>query len=166
METQDNPTKRYIIYGLLAIIIGLSGYLYSTDNSERPTSNGSPSPTPTKTSTLTPTVGSVEAAEDIPGEMLNEDQSVKEFTIEAGSFYYTPNMIEVQKGDTVRIIIESVDMMHDFTLDAFGVQTPVTPAGSSNTVEFVADTIGSFEFYCSVGQHRQLGQVGTLIVTE
>jgi uncharacterized cupredoxin-like copper-binding protein len=31
-------------------------------------------------------------------------------------------------------------------------------------VQFVADKTGTFEFYCSVGNHRQMGMVGTLVV--
>jgi len=57
-------------------------------------------------------------------------------------------------------------MMHDFNIDEFDVKLPVTAAGETNSVTFIADTIGEFEYYCSVGQHRQLGQVGTLVVEE
>lgn len=98
--------------------------------------------------------------------VMVDETGVKVVQIEAGAFYYKPDQITVKKGDTVRIVISSVDMMHDFTLDAFNVATPVTKAGETNTVEFVADQVGSFEFYCSVGQHRAQGQVGTLVVTE
>src|SRR3989344_2957339 len=36
----------------------------------------------------------------------------------------------------------------------------------TKTVEFTVDALGEFEYYCSVGQHRQNGQVGTLIAEE
>ncbi|MFN2312139.1 MAG: plastocyanin/azurin family copper-binding protein, partial [Spirochaetia bacterium] len=36
----------------------------------------------------------------------------------------------------------------------------------SQTVEFVADRAGSFEFYCSVPGHRQAGMYGTFVVVE
>ena len=57
-------------------------------------------------------------------------------------------------------------MMHDFNIDELGVKVPITPSGSSSTVEFTASKVGEFQFYCSVGNHRAMGQVGTLIVTK
>lgn len=98
--------------------------------------------------------------------VMTESESVKTFELEAGSFYYQPNTITVKKGDTVKIVMNSVSMMHDFNIDKLGVSIPVTKAGESATVEFVADQVGEFEYYCSVGSHRAQGQVGTLIVTE
>ncbi len=95
-----------------------------------------------------------------------DDSTVKTFTIEAGSFYYKPNAITVKKGDKVKIVMNSVDMMHDFNIDELNVKIPITKSGETNTVEFTAGTVGTFEFYCSVGQHRANGQVGTLIVEE
>lgn len=86
--------------------------------------------------------------------------------VEAGSFYYEPNEIRVKQGETVRIVMTSVDMMHDFKIDELGVSLPITRNGETNEVEFTADTVGEFEFYCSVGEHRANGQVGTLIVEE
>lgn len=91
---------------------------------------------------------------------------VKVFEVEAGFPYYKPNLITVKKGDTVRIIMNSVDMTHDLVIDELNVRTPIKKAGESATVEFVADKAGSFEYYCSVGQHRANGMFGTLVVQE
>ena len=92
------------------------------------------------------------------------DNQARVITIEAGSFYYKPNLIQVKKGETVRIEMTAADMMHDFNIDELGVKMPITKTGNTGSVEFTADTVGEFEFYCSVGQHRANGQVGTLIV--
>lgn len=89
---------------------------------------------------------------------------VKIVAVEAGSFYYKPNEIKVKKGEKVKIIMRSVDMMHDFNIDELGISIPITKSGETAEVEFVAEKIGKFEFYCSVGQHRANGQIGTLIV--
>ena len=86
--------------------------------------------------------------------------------MEAGAFYYTPKEIRVKKGQTVRINFKAVDMMHDINIDELNVDGPVVKSGESTVVEFVASELGSFEYYCSVGQHRQNGQIGTLIVEE
>lgn len=87
-------------------------------------------------------------------------------TLEAGNFYFKPNVINAKLGQTVRVTINSVSMQHDFVIDDLGVKSTVLPSGKSETIEFVADTIGEFEFYCSVGNHRQQGMVGTLVVTQ
>lgn len=90
--------------------------------------------------------------------------------MEAGAFYYAPNVITVKKGQKVRIDMTSVGdsgmMMHDFNIDELDVSMDALPEGESGSVEFVADTVGEFEYYCSVGEHRANGQIGTLIVTE
>lgn len=89
-----------------------------------------------------------------------------EITIEAGSFYYKPNLIRVKKGEKVKLTLNAVSMMHDFNIDALSVKVPITKNGTSSTVEFTPMMVGEFEFYCSVGAHRTSGQVGKLIVTE
>lgn len=94
------------------------------------------------------------------------ESSAKTIEVEAGSFYYKPNEIRVKKGETVKIVMKSVSMMHDFVIDELNVKMPITKNGETGTVEFVADKAGMFEYYCSVGQHRANGQVGTIIVEE
>ncbi|MGE5041936.1 MAG: cupredoxin domain-containing protein [Candidatus Levyibacteriota bacterium] len=94
------------------------------------------------------------------------DQTPNEVTVqmEAGSFYYKPAQIKVKKGTKVKIVMTSHDMMHNFNIDELQVKMPLTKAGETNTVEFTADKAGTFEYYCSVGKHRLMGQVGQLIV--
>lgn len=91
---------------------------------------------------------------------------IKVVQVEAGSFYFTPNEIRVKKGETVRIEMTSVDMMHNFVIDELEVEIPITTAGNMATVEFTADELGEFEYYCDVADHRAKGQVGMLIVEE
>ncbi len=95
-----------------------------------------------------------------------ESSDVTVIEMEAGSFYYTPNVITAKKGEKIRIVMKSVSMMHDFVIDELNVKMPVVKDGDTGTVEFVADQVGSFEYYCSVGQHRANGQVGTITITE
>ncbi|MBI2414564.1 cupredoxin domain-containing protein [candidate division WWE3 bacterium] len=94
----------------------------------------------------------------------DSSSNVKEFIIEAGSFYYKPNSIKVSKGDTVKITLNAVSMMHDLNIEGYGVKTDIVKSGFSTSVTFVAEKAGNFEIYCSVGQHRANGQVGRLVV--
>lgn len=109
--------------------------------------NPTPAPTPTPVEpTVTPT------------------PTVQIFEVAAKSFSFTPAEIRVKKGDTVRIVLSNTGGFHDWVLDEFSVRTPMIKDGETATVEFVADKTGSFEYYCSVGSHRQMGMKGMLIV--
>lgn len=91
-------------------------------------------------------------------------QQVKEIKVEAGSFYYKPNTMTVKKGEKVRIVMNAVSMMHDFNIAELNVKMPIVKNGDTGTVEFTPDKVGTFEYYCSVGQHRANGQVGKITV--
>jgi heme/copper-type cytochrome/quinol oxidase subunit 2 len=93
-----------------------------------------------------------------------DDSTAQVIAVEGGSFYYKPNEIHVKAGQPVKITLTSKDMMHDFNIDELGVKIPVTKAGASNSVEFTPTKTGTFEFYCSVGNHRAQGQIGTIYV--
>lgn len=93
-----------------------------------------------------------------------QTSGVKIISVEAGSFYYKPNEIRIKKGEKVKIEMKSTDMMHDLNIDALEIKIPITKLGDTGTVEFTADKTGTFEMYCSVGNHKQMGQVGKLIV--
>ncbi|OHA03244.1 MAG: hypothetical protein A3J58_00940 [Candidatus Sungbacteria bacterium RIFCSPHIGHO2_02_FULL_52_23] len=91
---------------------------------------------------------------------------VTEFIITGANYSFTPSALKVKKGDTVRITLKNSGGLHDFVIDEFGVATKRINGGEEDTVTFVADKTGTFEFYCSVGSHRQMGMKGTITVTE
>src|SRR3989344_7902085 len=103
-------------------------------------------------------------------DVVNEDEDAilteDAIKVEGGSFYFKPNEIRVKVGEPVVITFNAVDMMHDFVIDELNVRTDVIKAGGSDTVMFTPSEVGEYEFYCSVGQHRANGMVGTLIVEE
>lgn len=87
-------------------------------------------------------------------------------SIEAGAYYYKPNILKLKKGEKVTLKFKAVDMMHNFNIDELGLKIPLTKSGNEVSVDFTPTKSGEFEYYCSVGQHRQLGQVGKLIVED
>ena len=95
-----------------------------------------------------------------------EAGEVKEFVIEARNFEHSEKELTVSKGDTVRIVFRTVQGFHDWRVESFNKGTRRAGEGQESTVEFVADQVGTFEFFCSVGNHRALGMIGTLTVTE
>lgn len=105
---------------------------------------------------MTPTTESSATADVVDG--------VKVFTINGSNFKFEPNMISVGKGDKVKIVFKNTGGFHDLVIDELGVKTKQIGANSEDLVEFTADKVGSFEFYCSVGNHRAMGMKGTLVV--
>ena len=67
---------------------------------------------------------------------------------EAGG--WDPEYITVNKGDTVRLQITGHDVVHGFAIGKLQVDVgPIIP-GEVTTVEFVADRVGLFTYYCNV----------------
>ena len=100
----------------------------------------------------------------------NSGKNVKTFTLTGENFKFVlddvsnPD-IEVNKGDLVKIEFKSTKGLHDWIVDEFNVSTSqVKETNETTFVEFVADKTGTFEYYCSVGQHRANGMKGELIV--
>lgn len=107
-------------------------------------------------------------SEPVIEESMITPQEAKEFTLDSFEFGYDRKTLTVQKGDTVTITLtNSGKMPHDWIVDEFtGAKTKQIKNGETDTITFVADTAGEYEFYCSVGKHRAQGMVGTLTVVE
>ena len=88
----------------------------------------------------------------------------KVFNITGRNFAFSQTEIKVKKGDRVVINFESTDGFHDWTVDEFNARTERVNPGTKTSVEFIADKIGTFEYYCSVSVHRAAGMKGNLIV--
>src|SRR3989344_735999 len=52
---------------------------------------------------------------------------VKELTMTAKMWEFSPSTITVKKGDTVRLKIQSVDVAHGFKLSDFGIDEKLEP---------------------------------------
>jgi len=98
------------------------------------------------------------------GTVETASSSVKFFAVSGTNFAFDPKEIRVKEGDRVKITLTGAGYPHDLKIDELGVATKIINAGETDTVEFVASKKGSFEYYCSVGKHREMGMVGTLIV--
>lgn len=99
-----------------------------------------------------------------PSEDASQEPSVASYTIVARQWAFEPSTIRVRKGQRVELTIQSVDVSHGFSLSAFNVSEQLEP-GQTVRVNFIANTKGSFPFFCSVfcGQGHSLMR-GTLIV--
>jgi len=156
---QEQPPKNrkpFILTGVIIVLIALAVGAYFL---MRPSSDQADTSDHQHTSAQ-----STPAQTDTASNQGNTTADVQTIQVEAGNYYFKPNEIRVKKGQRVKIVLATKGMGHDFVIDSLGVEVPVTQPGETNSVEFTATTPGTYEFYCSVGNHRQLGQVGTLIV--
>jgi cytochrome c oxidase subunit 2 len=58
--------------------------------------------------------------------------------------------IVVNRGEWVRLRIQSEDVVHGFAIGRLGVDAGSIEPGKTATVEFVADQAGEFTFYCTM----------------
>jgi len=89
---------------------------------------------------------------------------VKEFVVTGQNFSFSPSTIIVKKGDRVKITFKNTQGFHDFKIDEYSVAAAQTKSPAEEVLEFTADKVGTFEYYCSVGSHRAMGMKGTLKV--
>jgi cytochrome c oxidase subunit 2 len=80
--------------------------------------------------------------------LVKAEDGYKEYNIKLERFKYTPEVIKVNKGDRVRLNIDSVDVEHGFYLDGYGIDELI-PEKGFKTIEFVATKSGAFRFRCS-----------------
>ena len=117
-----------------------------------------------KNKSVAPTEIEINDNMPIPGSEVEETEVVKEFNADVAPFSFSPSTISVDRGDTVKINVKNVNGTHDLKIDEFNASTRVLNVGEMETITFVADKVGTFQYYCSVGNHRAQGMVGTIIV--
>ena len=141
-------TKNIIL--LLALL-----FLVAACTSNPPAQN--PNPVPSES-------GSGQTPSSSSGSGGAQTGQVKEFTIRAFKFSFDPSVIEVNKGDKVKITAFSADVPHGLAIPDFKVNLRLADS-TPQTAEFVADKAGTFAFFCNVpcgAGHRDMK--GTLIV--
>ena len=149
--------KSNLIFGLVIVLV-VGGIVYATAPKQTSINNSGKETSISSSSQAMVEKDSAKSSSELM------TKNIKEINMEAGSFYYKPNTITVKKGETVKIVMHSVSMMHDFNIDELNVRMPIVKNGDTGTVEFIADKVGTFEYYCSVGQHRANGQVGKITI--
>ena len=62
---------------------------------------------------------------------------------------FDPGIIEVNKGDRVRLIVTSIDVPHGISIREYGINERLD-VGKPKVIEFTADKEGTFTAFCSV----------------
>lgn len=133
LQTKRAQAWLWAVIALVIVGIGIF-FLISPGNSENQESGSA--------------LNSIEEESQTQGS-TEQTGEVKEFEVTARQFEFIPETIEVNKGDTVRLNIQSTDVTHGIAIPEFGVNRELQP-GKKITVEFEADKSGTFNFYCSV----------------
>jgi cytochrome c oxidase subunit II len=96
----------------------------------------------------------------------NARPAEREIHITAKKFDFTPNTINLKKGEPVVLVISSQDRKHGFSLRAFGIHADVNP-GETARIRFTPNKAGNFTFSCDVfcGEGHE-DMTGTMVVTE
>jgi plastocyanin len=155
-----------IIGAVVLLLVAAAGYYFwsssqtASTQQEDSTANMN---TPDTTNTNTETIATPAPMAASDSGTVAADGSVT-FEVDGSNFKFEPNQLKVKKDQKVKIVFNNVQGFHDFTIEELNVKTSQITAGNSATVEFTPDETGSFEFYCSVGQHRANGMKGTLVV--
>lgn len=89
----------------------------------------------------------------MPGkERIERKGNVVDIYMTAIRSHFTPDYVEVDEGDTVKLHLTSIeqaeDQVHGFTIDMYNVNISLEP-GKHENVTFVADKPGAFPMYCT-----------------
>ena len=80
--------------------------------------------------------------------------------VEATRFTYSPEVITVKKGERIKIVVDNKDTTHGIAISDLGLR-------GIDSIEFTADKVGTYEFYCPTfcgNEHREMK--GTLVITD
>src|SRR5207244_3820022 len=85
--------------------------------------------------------------------------------VRAKRFTYTPNRIEVRKGEPVTLELTTEDIVMGMNIPDFKVRADIIP-GQTSALTFTPDKAGTFTFLCDIfcgDGHESMS--GTLVVT-
>jgi plastocyanin len=93
----------------------------------------------------------------------------RKIAVDARSFEFDPNEIDVSAGEEIAMRLHSEDQTHDFVIEAKGREPKEhvveVQGGKTATGGFSIADPGNYTFYCSLPGHRAAGMVGTITVS-
>lgn len=91
------------------------------------------------------------------------DSSLRVFTITADGGKFTPSTIAAYTGDTVSVKFTAVDKTYDITFPDYGMKQ-TAQKGQTKVLEFQAQAVGKFAYYCDSCGGLKSTAVGYIIV--
>lgn len=75
----------------------------------------------------------------------------REIQVQAYQYGFEPSIIDVKKGERIRLVFTSKDVPHGvFIMDGIDKATNTFGKGQTEIIEFTADKAGTFTMQCSV----------------
>ena len=93
------------------------------------------------------------------------DRPVHEIQITASRYAFDPVTIQVSAGEPVRIVLQSKDGVHGFSIPKLKIDVQVPRSGDPVTVEFTAPAAGRYEVACSEFCGSGHGQMKAALVS-
>ena len=100
--------------------------------------------------------------EEVPVTDIYLGEAQVKVDMEVGNFFFKPNIIKAKAGNAIQVTFTKNSGTHDFVIDGTNANFTVTEGGKN--IFTAPSKPGSYPFYCSIGNHRAMGMVGTLIV--
>ncbi|MEK7452090.1 MAG: cupredoxin domain-containing protein [Patescibacteria group bacterium] len=100
--------------------------------------------------------------DDVPVTDIYLGEAQVKVNMEVGNTYFKPTIIDAKPSDAVELTFTKVQGTHTFVIDGTNANFQIT--NGSKNIFTAPNKPGSYPFYCTVGNHRSAGMVGTLIV--
>jgi uncharacterized cupredoxin-like copper-binding protein len=143
-------TKAYAAVGLAALALGAAGCGSDNGGSAASTPASTPAtPTDTAPATTAPPSG---GAQTVP--------------VGASEFKFTPSSLTAKAGEVTFDLKNNGGAPHALEIEGKGVEKHTDTINGGQTAQLKVNLKpGKYEFYCPVGNHRQMGMEGTLTVS-
>jgi nitrite reductase (NO-forming) len=160
MSTRNLIAAGVIIVMLIAAMVGVL-ILNSAPATKSPNTVGTSSST---TSLNTTTISSTSSSQSSSS---TSSTPATDVNVTLKSYSITPNVINADPGETLRVKVTNSDSTHDFVVPELNAATRLLGAGESQIIEITIPTNAAgktYEYYCSVSNHRSMGMTGTIKV--
>lgn len=173
----SEPMRHLLMLCTLAVVCALAvgGYAIAQDGTPTPATGADPCATPqaspmsgTPATTVPAASPSTPEASPTAANCGTPESTTGGTTgaivIEMVDIAFNPTNITIPANTDVVIELPNKGALsHNFNVDKLGIKTEDVPGGGSTTVTIKAAP-GTYEFYCSVPGHKDIGMIGTLTV--
>ncbi len=153
--------KNYLVWGGVVVVAFLLGYFLVQGQTKPPESM-------MKKETLTvttPVPTAMETGTMESGMMKKETGVSRKIVVSGDEYSFSPSSIAIQAGETVKIIFKNTGKLpHNFTITELGIATKTISGGQQDSVIVTAEKGGTYNSFCSVGNHRVRGMEGKFTV--
>lgn len=94
-----------------------------------------------------------------------ENENIKVIELVATDYKFTPDTIRLSEGEEVKVVLKNQGTHpHNWVVSDLDISTKTINPGREDSVIIKAEKAGEYTFFCSVGNHRQLGMEGELFI--